>query len=145
MASLNPDFLTRRNVDSVEHLETDLLSLDDFCRDRSLAPDLLKIDVEGHETAVLEGAHETLRRLPTLLVEISTENARSGEVGRLFSLGYTAYVIGDRKLLPLPSHEELVEIAVGTDQVDCLFTSEPSSWILEYSDGHASDQRLLAY
>jgi len=52
-------------------LEVDVTSLDDFATAQNLTHlDLLKIDVEGSETAVLQGARETLRRFrPILVVE----------------------------------------------------------------------------
>jgi len=52
-------------------LEVDVTSLDDFATAQNLTHlDLLKIDVEGSETAVLQGARETLRRFrPILIVE----------------------------------------------------------------------------
>lgn len=38
------------------------ITLDQYCADKNLAPNLIKIDVEGAEIAVLEGAREMLRR-----------------------------------------------------------------------------------
>jgi FkbM family methyltransferase len=35
-------------------------SVDDFCRDRGLSPDVIKIDVEGAELSVLRGARDTI-------------------------------------------------------------------------------------
>lgn len=48
------------------------LSLDDFCRERRVDRlDLLKIDTDGHELAVLRGARATLERLrPPVIFEI---------------------------------------------------------------------------
>jgi FkbM family methyltransferase len=40
-----------------------ITTIDDFCVSAGLAPAFIKIDVEGHETAVLRGARATLRRL----------------------------------------------------------------------------------
>ncbi len=52
-------------------LEVHVMSLDEFVEAQTLTRlDLLKIDVEGSETAVLQGARETLSRFrPTLVVE----------------------------------------------------------------------------
>lgn len=37
------------------------VSLDDYCKNNQLKPDLIKIDVEGAEVGVLKGAKETLK------------------------------------------------------------------------------------
>lgn len=41
-------------------LEVRTVRLDDFCRERGIRPAAVKIDVEGAEAAVLEGARETV-------------------------------------------------------------------------------------
>ena len=62
--------------------------------------DLIKIDVEGAERAVLHGSHETLRRFaPLLLVELSDENFRTcgystrDLLADLHQLGYEAFLL----------------------------------------------------
>jgi FkbM family methyltransferase len=42
-------------------LTVDTITIDEFCRRESVKPDLIKIDVEGAELAVLRGARDTLR------------------------------------------------------------------------------------
>lgn len=61
----------------------DVLPLDAF----GLVPDLVKIDVEGGEVGVLDGAHETLGRVPTVVVE---RGLRPEVRSRLEPLGYRA-------------------------------------------------------
>ena len=68
-------------------------TLDDFFAGRSLQPNFLKIDVEGHELAVLQGARQTLKKhRPTILVECEARHRPDGDVRPVFeflqSLGY---------------------------------------------------------
>ena len=92
--------------------------------------DLIKIDVEGSEHRVLEGAAETLRRLrPTLVIEFNPETARfydghtAGDLHRLVrELGYRmAFLNPDHVSLDANdyavmeriwrSHNQLLEVA----------------------------------
>jgi len=63
---------------------------------------MIKIDVEGHEEAVLEGARETLlRHQPALIIE-SEDRHNQGAPRRiaesLAALGYLAFYLKDRRL-----------------------------------------------
>lgn len=81
---------------------TRLATLDSF----GLGPvGLLKIDVEGHELAVLDGARSTLGKWhPTVLVEVE-ERHRAGGVAAvrvlLESLGYEGYFLDGGRLRPI--------------------------------------------
>ncbi len=59
-------------------VEVDITSLDDFANAEKLTRlDLLKIDVEGSETAVLQGAQESLRKFrPVIVAEASEASLR---------------------------------------------------------------------
>jgi FkbM family methyltransferase len=68
-------------------------TLDAFFADRPHGPDFIKIDVEGHELAVLRGGQHTLAtHRPTLLVECEARHRPDGDVRPVFdfldSLGY---------------------------------------------------------
>jgi FkbM family methyltransferase len=56
-----------------------VVALDDFCREGHLAPDVIKVDVEGAEAAVLRGARGLLRRRRGLLfLEVHRDFAPRG-------------------------------------------------------------------
>ncbi|MBN1825276.1 MAG: FkbM family methyltransferase [Candidatus Eisenbacteria bacterium] len=66
----------------------------------------IKIDVEGHELALLRGARRTLERFrPALLVEISRNPDEPGSTGHevfrlLGEMGYVSYLLSDGALRP---------------------------------------------
>ena len=64
---------------------------------------LIKIDVEGHEMAVLEGAVKTLtQNMPMLLIEIEarhTDNNFSKPVCFLENLGYRCFFIENKTIM----------------------------------------------
>jgi len=70
---------------------------------------IMKIDVEGHEEAVLDGARKTIARCsPTVIVEVLEHLSPGGNqrVTEYFrSLGYSGYFIWRRELLPLEAFD----------------------------------------
>jgi FkbM family methyltransferase len=81
--------------------------VDVFTIDSLDLPDVgfIKIDVEGHEDAVLEGATETIRtHRPNLLVE-SEERHRPGSISslvrRMCGLGYAGYMLWNGAIRPI--------------------------------------------
>lgn len=90
-----------------ETAEVRTTTLDLFCRERGLRPDWIKIDVEGFEESVLEGARETLASgAPTVAMEVwfhpkKQEHRRAME--RLIAMGYGPLAIessGEARPLP---------------------------------------------
>lgn len=73
--------------------EVEVSTVDQFVADHDLAPDLLKIDVEGGEGGVLAGAHSTiLTHKPVIVAEVSvpldTDGVGQRELDWLRSQGY---------------------------------------------------------
>jgi FkbM family methyltransferase len=71
----------------------DVTTLDEFFTGSRRRPNFLKIDVEGHELAVLEGGKRTLEQdHPTILMECEARHRIDGDVQPVFtllqSLGY---------------------------------------------------------
>jgi FkbM family methyltransferase len=87
---------------SVADVEVELATLDDFGLTNV---GFVKIDVEGHEEAVLRGAVETIARCrPNFIIEVEDRH-NAGSVGRVVSWmaerGYSALVIHDGVMLDL--------------------------------------------
>jgi FkbM family methyltransferase len=61
---------------SDEGTEVECRTLDSLLPDRELEPDVVKIDVEGAEGAVLRGGRETLRRARCIVVELHADKMR---------------------------------------------------------------------
>lgn len=71
-------------------------TLDHFTKEKQLAPDLIKIDVEGHELAVLKGGENYITsHHPTLIIEIEQRHHASIDIETVFesfkNTGYTCY------------------------------------------------------
>jgi len=68
-------------------LEVDVVAVDELVADGLRAPDVVKIDVEGSELAVLEGMRETIRsHEPVIICELHATNVEFVE--RMDELGY---------------------------------------------------------
>lgn len=72
------------------------VTLDDFCAERAVTPSVMKIDVEGAERRVLEGAAAALRSARPLIF-LSTHGAEQAAACRsvLSRLGYRMTAIDD--------------------------------------------------
>ena len=81
---------TNGSVVSGRHLkravEVDVVTVDDFCAAEGFVPDLVKMDVEGFELKILEGAAGVLQRRPALHIEIHPYHIREygGTVDQLW-------------------------------------------------------------
>lgn len=104
-SSLDPSVFGEGVGRSWEPLEVETVRLDVFLADEGLAPDLIKVDVEGHEPAVLRGLGEILAlHRPSLLVEVLDEARAASVRESLEGLGYRAYEIDETEgPEPLPA------------------------------------------
>lgn len=87
-------------------------TLDEFFKGRSQGPSFLKIDVEGHELAVLEGARQTLiAHRPAILIECEARHRPDQDVLPVFemleSLRYSGSFILNRKRHPLAEFDPI--------------------------------------
>jgi FkbM family methyltransferase len=88
--------------DQIEKINVPCLSLDDFFRGRDGRVDVMKIDAEGAENAIIAGAPETLARNPQIkiLMEYTAQNRPAFD--SLTGLGFKAWNIQhDSSLQPV--------------------------------------------
>jgi FkbM family methyltransferase len=118
VSSVHGDF-SRAHPDVVDYedVEVEQITIDELVRRHEIdRVDLIKLDVEYHELAALQGARETLERFsPVLLIEIFDFHVLSGNhpelrdaldpdnAGKVQQLlvdaGYTAFALGGRGML----------------------------------------------
>jgi FkbM family methyltransferase len=115
----NRAFAYASNV-TIQEVTVEVITLDDFCRVEGIRPSFVKVDVEGFELEVLEGASEVLRDLrPMLMVEIQRN------YGRIEALmqehGYGMLSPADAAL-----------------EQDALFASSPTNTFWFHLEAHAA-------
>ncbi len=109
----------KRETDRYVERPRSQIALDDFCTEHRLAPDVIKIDVEGAELLVLRGARSTLaQHKPILFLSVHPTHLEAmGQsveelAGLLRELGYEAHDADDTPTHRLGSGE-YVCVAVG--------------------------------
>jgi FkbM family methyltransferase len=109
-SSLEEDF----NEKGLPSQTVELKKLDTFSQD--INPDFMKIDVEGHELAMLKGSIETLKRAtPVVFIEIierlKTHNFVNKNyketISLLTAIGYDMYLFKEGKLKKTETLEEI--------------------------------------
>ncbi len=97
--------LQHEMVARTEELEVETRPLDDYKLDRV---GFIKIDVEGHEVPVLEGATNTITaNKPNLLIECNDDhqaNGRAKLASWLCAHDYDAVFVAGRELLPIDAY-----------------------------------------
>lgn len=71
-------------------------TLDNFTKEKNVIPDIIKIDVEGHELSVLKGAEKFISKYhPTLIIEIEQRHHKDINIESVFESfkqkGYNCY------------------------------------------------------
>jgi len=99
------------------------ITLDDFCLAKNLSNvDLIKIDTDGHELPVLEGASETIRKfLPHIIFEIGLYVLKEQGIqfGRYFeilsSYAYTLINSKNGERITIENYHEIIPLRSTTD------------------------------
>jgi FkbM family methyltransferase len=97
------DGIAKKNVVELERRErvVEVTTIDEFVSTHGLSPKFIKIDVEGGELGVLEGATNTLRTLPNLMVEVTHNRQQVAEI--LGEAGFALFDDEGRELTDLES------------------------------------------
>ncbi|MES2761521.1 MAG: FkbM family methyltransferase [Bacteroidota bacterium] len=106
--------LSSLEVDNKEDNETESIiyevrtnTLDAFTSEKNISPDLIKIDVEGHELSVLKGAEKYIEsHHPTLIIEIEQRHHKNINIDSVFESfkqkGYNCYYYSKKKVQLFP-------------------------------------------
>jgi len=108
-----------------QQTRADAVSLDRYCLERGVFPTVVKIDVEGAELAVLQGAPRLLRQSrPDLLVEVASEEANKRQVWEiLVREGYRCFHVDHlaRQRRAIDTLEAFLEAGGHASNADFLF------------------------
>ncbi|HMO18562.1 MAG TPA: FkbM family methyltransferase [Oligoflexia bacterium] len=99
-------FENKEDSEEGYHVSVPVVSLDNFLKDRPNRIAFLKIDVEGHELSVFQGAVDLLTKdKPTIMFESENRHLGKSNVTEVFqflkNLGYNGYFFHDSKKLPI--------------------------------------------
>jgi FkbM family methyltransferase len=101
-----------------ETVPVEIAPLDEVLGDRADDVSFIKCDVEGHERAVLQGAHRTLENHPVLVIEIEQRHHPDIDIADIFAelreRGYQGYAVFTTGVRPL------AEFDVERDQLGYL-------------------------
>ena len=114
-----------KNNKNIERIE--LISLDDFISSTGVVPQLLKVDVEGHENKVLLGAQKLIRdHKPTIIIEADHKNMLDDlNLWQSTFAGYQFRPVGTHIFYSVDKLEAVVQARVkaGRSISDYLFVS----------------------
>lgn len=100
------DFIIDPKTDNAAEDKIDFLTLDSYCNANNLFPDLIKLDVEGYEGKIIQGARGVLsQHKPVILLELHSNKilqehglTRIKVIEELMALGYDCYYGGKHRM-----------------------------------------------
>jgi methyltransferase, FkbM family len=98
----------------------EVTTLDYWAQEQGIRPNLLKLDVEGHELSVLEGAYSMLRSVEVVQFEFGGCNIDSRTFFQdyyylLKDQGFCIFRLGPRGLIPVKRYSEVDEAFTTTN------------------------------
>ncbi|MBI2730281.1 MAG: FkbM family methyltransferase [Sphingobacteriales bacterium] len=98
--------LENKYADNFMEEKVSTITINDYCKRKNMVPSFIKIDVEGHEWEVLQGAEEILQEYhPAILLECEARHIGKEKVIQCFnylkSLGYNSSFVYKNSRRPL--------------------------------------------
>ena len=105
------------NFEKFKNYEVECKKLDDVIKDKEIS--FIKIDVEGHELSVIEGANNIINKYkPTLLVEIEEKHTKKpviNTINKIKDFGYKVYFFKNNQI------KEIVERDIPNEERNFIF------------------------
>lgn len=107
---IGDSFIEKRHDPQDHGEQVRTISLDQFCREREIEPDLIKIDVEGAECLALAGMSHILSQVrPRILIEV-TPKTSTPVADELSKHGYSVHVVNERDRTLTPFVEQVTSV-----------------------------------
>ena len=105
------------NFEKFKNYEVECKKLDDVIKDKEIS--FIKIDVEGHELSVIEGANNIINKYkPTLLVEIEEKHTKRpviNTINKIKDFGYKVYFFKNNQI------KEIIENDIPNEERNFIF------------------------
>lgn len=108
--------------DDIRSVEVPAVTLDQFCAEHALTPSVIKIDVEGAEPFVLEGANAVLEAGPIIIFEMGVTTMLPDHVAVLRDRGYALYITDIYRFVSTPPSWSDIVSSETRSLRNCLFT-----------------------
>jgi len=101
----------RGNVDVIKYM-VNTITLDEFCIQNNVTPDIIKLDTEDTEDLILSTSLETIKKTrPEVIFEMFNLSVQEGRLEKIIStfspLGYSCYQFREKNIIPVKSEKDV--------------------------------------